>query len=124
MLQESLIWWLIRKVKVKTSLKVPQTFLTYLIVTYAQSCLTFCDPTNCSPSGFSDHGIPQVRILEWVAISFSSISSQPRDGTQVSCIAARFFTVWATRETQMQTQMPREIYQGKTPTVFSNIIIY
>ena len=43
-------------------------------------------------------GILQARILEWVAISFSRGSSQPRDGTQVSNTAGRLFTNWATRE--------------------------
>ena len=38
-----------------------------------QLCLTLCDPTNCSPQGSSVHGIFQVRILEWVAISFSNL---------------------------------------------------
>ena len=37
----------------------------------AQSCLTLCDPMDCSPPGFSLHGILQARVLEWVAISFS-----------------------------------------------------
>ena len=37
----------------------------------AQSCLTLCDPMDCSPPDFSAHGILQARILEWVAISFS-----------------------------------------------------
>ena len=37
----------------------------------AQSCLTLCDPTDCSPPGSSDHGIFQARVLEWVAIAFS-----------------------------------------------------
>ena len=46
------------------------------------------------------HGILQARILQWVAIAFSSGSSKPRDWTQVSCIAGRFFTSWATREAQ------------------------
>ena len=46
----------------------------------------------------SVHGILQTRILERVAISSSRGSSQPRDQTQVSCIAGRFFTIWATRE--------------------------
>ena len=55
---------------------------------------------DCSPSGSSVHGISQARILEWVAISFSRGSSQPRDRTQVSCTAGGFFTVWATREAQ------------------------
>ena len=52
----------------------------------------------CGPLGFSVHGILQARILEWVAISFSRGSSGPRDRILVSCIAGRFFTVWATRE--------------------------
>ena len=46
----------------------------------------------------SVHEILQARILEWVAISFSRGSSQPRDQTQVSCIADRCFTVCATRK--------------------------
>ena len=48
--------------------------------------------------GSSVHGILQARILEWVAVVFSRGSSQPRDQTQVSCIADGFFTSWATRE--------------------------
>ena len=43
-------------------------------------------------------GILQARILEWVAMPSSRGSSQPRDQTQVSCIAGEFFTNWATRE--------------------------
>ena len=42
----------------------------------------------------------QARILAWVAFPFSRGSSQPRDRTQVSCIAGRCFTSWATREAQ------------------------
>ena len=42
--------------------------------------------------------ILQARILEWVAIPFSRGSSWPKDWTEVSCIAGRFFTIWATRE--------------------------
>ena len=44
------------------------------------------------------HGILQARILDWVAFPFSRGFSQPRDQTQVFCIAGRFFTSWATRE--------------------------
>ena len=55
---------------------------------------------DCSLPGSSVHGIFQARVLEWVAISFSRGSSQPRDQTQVSSIADRYFTVWATREAQ------------------------
>ena len=61
-----------------------------------QLCLTFCDLMGCSPPGSSVHGI----ILEWIAISFSRGLSRPRDRTQVSRIAGRFFTSWATREAQ------------------------
>ena len=46
----------------------------------------------------SVHEVLQARILEWVAIPFSRESSQPRNQTQVSCIAGEFFAVWATRE--------------------------
>ena len=53
---------------------------------------------DCSPPGFSVHGILQARILEWLAISFSRGSSQPRDRTQASCIAGTCFNLWATRE--------------------------
>ena len=62
----------------------------------AQSCSTICDHMDCSPPSSSANGVFQARILEWVAISFSRGSSQSRDWTQVSHIAGRFFTVWAT----------------------------
>ena len=64
-------------------------------------CLTLWDPMLCSPSGSSVHGILHARILEWVAIAFFRGSSWPRDPTQVSCIAGRFFTVWATTEASL-----------------------
>ena len=61
-------------------------------------------PTLLWPHGLwpvsSVHGILQARILEWIAISFSRGSSWSRDRTQVSCIAGRRFTLWATREAQ------------------------
>ena len=53
---------------------------------WLQSCLTLCDPMNCSPSGSSVHGILQARILEWVAVPFSRGSSRPVDRTWASCI--------------------------------------
>ena len=64
-------------------------FRTKLLI--AQSCQTLGNPMDCSPPGSSVHGILQARILEWVAISVSRGSSHPRDQTQVSCIAGRFF---------------------------------
>ena len=63
-----------------------------------QSCPTLCNPMDCSPPGSPFHGVLQARILEWVAISFSRWSSQPKDWTQVSHIAGRHFTIWATRK--------------------------
>ena len=62
-------------------------------VKVTQSCLTLCDPMDCSVAGSSVHGIFQTRILEWVAVAFSKGSSQPRDQTQVSCISGEFFTI-------------------------------
>ena len=63
-------------------------------VKVAQSCPILCDPMD-----YTVHGTLQARTLEWVAFPFSRGSSQPRDRTQVSRIAGRFFTSWATRET-------------------------
>ena len=57
------------------------------------SCPTLCDSIDCSLLGSTVHEIFQARILEWVAISFSRGSSQPRDGTRISCISCiGFFT--------------------------------
>ena len=67
-------------------------------VLVAQLCLTLCDPVDCSLLGSSVYEISQARILEWVAIPFSRGSSWPRDRIHISCIAGRFFTIWATRE--------------------------
>ena len=58
-------------------------------VTLSLSAVSDCDPMDCSLPGSSVHGILQARILEWVAIPFS------RDWTHYSCIAGRFFTLWA-----------------------------
>ena len=64
----------------------------------AQLCLTLHNPTDCSLSGSSVHGIFQARVLEWVPISFCRGSFPPRDQARVSHIVGRRFTVWATRE--------------------------
>ena len=62
-------------------------------------------PVDCSPPSSSVHGILQARILEWVAISFSRGSSQPRDQTQVSHIEGRCYNLWATREDPRYTKI-------------------
>ena len=73
----------------------------------AQWCPSLCDPMDCSLPGSSVHGIFQARVLEWVAIAFSRVSSWPRDGTWVSRIAGRLFTIWTTREPRSGTQMKK-----------------
>ena len=65
----------------------------FMCVLVAQSSPAFCDPIDCNPPGSSVHGILHERILEWTTISLSRRSSQPRDQTQVSCIAGRLFTI-------------------------------
>ena len=59
---------------------------------------TLCNPMDCSLPGSFILGIFQARVLEWVAVSFSRGSSQPRNWTWDSCIVGRSFTIWATRE--------------------------
>ena len=64
-------------------------------VLVAQSFPTLCNFMDCSPPGFSAHGILQARILEWVATPSFARSSPTRDQTHISCgscIASRFFT--------------------------------
>ena len=58
-----------------------------------QLCPTLGNPMDCSPPGFSVHGIFQARVLECITISFSRGSSQTRDRTWVFCTAGRYFTI-------------------------------
>ena len=69
---------------------------------------------DCRLPGFSVHGILQARILEWVAISSSRAFSWPRDRTQVSCIAGRFFTIWAAGEALIAGYMEIDIFSWTT----------
>ena len=61
-----------------------------MCVLVARSCLTLCDPTDCSPPGFSVHEILQARILAWVAVPFCRGSSRPRDQIRVSCVKIKY----------------------------------
>ena len=73
-------------------------------------------PTLCNPIDYIVHGILQARILEWVAFPFSRGSSQPRDWTQVSCIAGGFFTNWVIRESQHPNKkLIRDSNLGQVP---------
>ena len=66
----------------------------------SQLCPTHTFPILCDTMNYTFHGILQAWILEWVAFPFSRGSFQPRDQTQVSHIAGRFFTSWTTMEVQ------------------------
>ena len=66
---------------------------------HTQQCPTLCNPMDCSPPGFSVHGIFQARVLEWVTLFSSRESSQPRGQTLISCIGRRILYQWATWET-------------------------
>ena len=72
------------------ALKAP-SLSTWWVCVPDQSCVTLCEPTDCSPLDSSVHGIFPARILEWLAKPFSRGSSPPRDRTCISCTAAKFF---------------------------------
>ena len=73
----------------------------------SKSYVTLCDPWTGAHQAPLSMGILQARILEWVAISFSSGFSQPRDWTRVSRIAGRHLIIWATREARSFSIFPQ-----------------
>ena len=92
-------------------------------VLFFQSCLTLCDPIDCSPPGSSVHGILQARILEWVAMPCSRGSSWPSNRTCISyfsCIV--FFTTRATGEAPyiMFLQSPACHWRGASARKYLN----
>ena len=69
--------------------------MLYVRAKLLQSCPALCDTMDDNPPGSSVHGILHAIILDWIAMPFSRGSSQPRDGTCISCdscIAGGFFT--------------------------------
>ena len=80
-----------------------------------------CNPMDYSPPGSSVQGILQARILEWIAISFSRGTSQPRDWTLVSCIAGRFFTVWVTGKSMCFTMFLHLLKNQYNHTVLRSV---
>ena len=78
---------------------------------------------DCSLPGSSVHGILQARIPEWVAISFSRGSFQPRDWSWI-CVAGRFFTNWAIREAPyVCLGAPKTLY-GLTPLSLCDDLLF
>ena len=77
--------------------------ITTSLCTLTKSDLTLWEHMDCSSPGSSAHGISQARIQEWVAITFSRASFQPRDRTHVSCIGRQILYHWATREATVTT---------------------
>ena len=70
------VWDLLKEVAV---VSITSTIVTFQFSSVTQSLPTLCNPLDCSPPGSSALGVFQARTLEWVAISFSRRSSQPRD---------------------------------------------
>ena len=82
----------------------------------SQLCPTLCDPMDCSLPASSIHGIFQARVLEWVAISFSRGSSQPREdlGFPAGLLHCRqTLYIWATKEEHIKKQ--RHYFANKDP---------
>ena len=84
-------------------------------VKVAQNCPTLCDPMD-----YTVHGILKARILKWIAFSFSGGSSQPRDQTEVSRIAGRLYTSWATKGSPSTLKWEAYLLQRIFPTQGSN----
>ena len=92
-----------------------------------QLCPTLCDPMDCSLSGSPVHGIFQAWILEWVAISFSRGSSQPRDRTGISYVSyIQFSSVQFSHSVVSDSLQPHGLEHARppcpspTPRAYSN----
>ena len=99
MIQQSHLWVYIQRNWKQSFEGIPFTaalFLTAKSESESRSVML----TLCHPMDYTGHEIIQAKIIEWVAFPFSRGSAQPSDWTQVSRIAGRFFSSWATREAQ------------------------
>ena len=84
-----------------------------------QLCLTLCDPMDCSLPGSFVHGILQARLLKWVAISFTRVSSRPRDWTWVSHIVGRlFYTPIKVKKKKSCPQKQKQYVSGSKIIIF------
>ena len=107
------------------SLNILHPKSTFSLCLVAQSYPTLCDPVDCSPPGSSVHEILQERIPEWVAISSSWGSSQPRDWTWVysfSCISGRCFTHWAIMEANYHIPSKKRRHESQPGGTLLNLI--
>ena len=82
--RQDLLWGMLGEILTERLVILPTVFM---VCVDAQSCLTLCKCVDFSLPGSSVHGISQARILDWVAISSSRGSSQPRDQTLISYIS-------------------------------------
>ena len=83
------------------ALGVPFSRVSICCCLAAKSCPALCNLMDYSLPGSSVQGILQARILEWVFISFSRRSSQPRDWMGISCIGRQILYCWAAREARV-----------------------
>ena len=122
-LQWKTVWrFLINLKKKKTTIKssIPLLgILTAVCVLSGSVVSDFVTPRTGTHQALLSMGVPQARILQWAAMPSSRGSSQLRDQTQVSHIAGRFFTTWATREGWKAYYLncqgsPGSIYLNKT----------
>ena len=87
-----------------------------------RSCLTLCDPMDCSPPGSSVHGDSPGKNTGEVAMPSCMGSSQPRGQIQVSHIVGGFFTIWTTRETYAK-RARKEFLKSVRNQVFGNGLV-
>ena len=102
------------KHKPHTAWSVAGWIYGYVHAELCQSCLTLCDPMDYSPPGFSLHGILQVRILKWVAVSSSG--DLPGPGTELTslgcpALSGRFFTTSGTWEAPQMWRANYKVYK-------------
>ena len=103
-----------------SKLRIICTLGLYVCAESLQSCLTLCNPIDCSLPGSSVHGILQARTLEWVAMPSSRGSSWPRDWTCISCIsciASRFFTTEPRKLLGLSDQLLSRVRLFATPWI-------
>ena len=85
--KEAEVEWLYEDIQDLLEVTVKKDVFFIMKVLVIQTCPTLCGPMDCSLLGSSVHGIFQIRILEWVAISFSRGPSQPRYQTYISYVS-------------------------------------